>query len=98
MNRKIARENTFILLFESACKNDETSEEIFSKAVEYRNFEYDDYVKDVFFGVFSNKKIIDETSEASLKGWKKERISAVSRALLNLAIYEMIFLDDIRIE
>ena len=48
MNRKTARENTFLLLFESVCKNDETAEEIFAKAVEYRAFEYDDFVKNVF--------------------------------------------------
>jgi hypothetical protein len=35
MNRKTARENTFILLFEGVCKGDETAEEIFAKAVEY---------------------------------------------------------------
>ena len=33
MNRKAARENSFILLFESACKTDETAEEIFEKAI-----------------------------------------------------------------
>ena len=32
MNRKIARENAFILLFEGVSKNDETAEEIFEKA------------------------------------------------------------------
>ena len=98
MNRKTARENTFILLFEGACKNDETAEEIFAKAVEYREFEYDDYVKGVFFGAYENAQIISETVEASLQGWKKERVSAVSIALLRLAIYEMMFMEDIPVK
>ena len=34
MQRKTARENTFILLFEDACKSDECAEEIFLKATE----------------------------------------------------------------
>ena len=50
MNRKTARENAFILLFEKAIKTDETFEEIFIKATEERELEVDDYVKEVFFG------------------------------------------------
>ena len=98
MNRKTARENTFILLFEGACKNDETAEEIFAKAVEYREFEYDDFVRKVFFGAYENAQIIEETVEASLQGWKKERVSAVSTALLRLATYEMMFIEDIPVK
>lgn len=98
MNRKTARENTFILLFEGACKSDETAEEIFAKAVEYRDFEYDDYVKGVFFGAYENAQIISETVEASLQGWKKERVSAVSTALLRLSTYEMMFMEDIPVK
>ena len=95
MNRKAARENTFILLFEGSCKNDETAEEIFAEAVEYRDFEYDDFVKGVFFGTYENAQIISETVEASLQGWKKERVSPVSIALFKLAVYEMMFLEEI---
>ena len=98
MNRKTARENAFILLFEGACKNDETAEEIFAKAVEYREFEYDDYVKRVFFGAYENAQIIDETVETSLQGWKKERVSAVSKALFKLATFEMMFMEDIPVK
>ena len=98
MNRKTARENAFILLFEGACKIDEAAEEIFAKAVEYREFEYDDYVKRVFFGAYENAQIIDETVEASLQGWKKERVSAVSTALFKLATYEMMFMEDIPVK
>ena len=98
MNRKTARENTFILLFEGVCKNDETAEEIFAKAVEYRDFEYDDFVKKVFFGTYENAQIIAETVEASLQGWKKERVSPVSTALFRLATNEMMFVEDIPVK
>ena len=98
MNRKTARENTFILLFEGVCKSDETAEEIFAKAVEYREFEYDDFVKKVFFGAYENAQIISETVETSLQGWKKERVSPVSTALFKLAAYEMMFIEDIPVK
>ena len=95
MNRKTARENAFILLFELASKSDETAEEIFEKATSVRSLECDDYVKRVFFGANENIKIIDECIEKSIVGWKSARLSVVSRAVLRLAIYEMMFIEDI---
>lgn len=95
MQRKVARENAFLLIFEKMCKNDETIEEIFEKAIEMRGLESDDYVKNVFFGVCANSDILTQTAEKYFKGWKKERISTVSMALIQLAIYEMTFLPDI---
>ena len=60
MNRKEARENAFLLLFEREFKTEETAFEIFTKATEDRELEVDDYVKDVYFGSAENSKIIDE--------------------------------------
>ncbi len=95
MNRTKARENTFLLLFELSCEKYESAEEIFEKATEIRGLEVDDYVKRVFFGVNENMKFIDETISKCLVGWKKERISIVSKAILRLAVYELSFCEDI---
>ena len=95
MQRKQARENAFMLIFESVCKKDETAEEIFTKATELRGLEYDNYVTEVFFGAYENADAIDERMEKHLKGWKKERISPVSMAIIRLAVYEMMFDSDI---
>jgi N utilization substance protein B len=95
MQRKAARENTFILIFEQVSKKDETAEEIFDKATTVRGLEYDDYVRTVFFGTNENAQIIEETVSKHSMGWKKERISPVSMAILRLAIYEMLFIEDI---
>ena len=95
MQRKIARENAFILIFESVCKKDETAEEIFTKATEIRELEVDDYVRRVFFGSYEQSALIDEAIKRNSKGWKLERISAVSMAILRLAAYEMLFDEDI---
>ena len=95
MQRKQARENAFMLIFESVCKKDETAEEIFTKATELRGIEYDSYVTDVFFGAYENAGVIDERMEKHLKGWKKERISPVSMAILRLGFYEMLYVADI---
>ena len=95
MQRKLARENAFILIFESVCKKDETAEEIYTKATEVRGLETDDYVREVFFGSYENSSVIDEKMEKHLKGWKKERISPVSMAILRLGCYEILFMSDI---
>ena len=95
MQRKIARENSFILLFEKIFRSDETAEEIFKGATEIRGLEFDDYVKTVFFGACENEKIIEETVLRHTVGWKKERISPVSSALIRLAAFEMLFMADI---
>lgn len=95
MQRKQARENAFMLIFESVCKIDETAEEIFTKATEIRGLEYDQYVSDVFFGSYENAQLIDEKMEKHLKGWKKERLSPVSLAVLRLGAYELLFMEDI---
>ena len=91
MNRKTARENAFILLFELSSKNDETAQEIFEKATQIRALECDDYVKKVFFGVNENLRIIDECIEKALLGWKSERVSVVARSVMRLSAYELMF-------
>lgn len=98
MKRKTARENAFILLFEKAIKVDETFEEIFTKATEERSLEVDEYVKKIFFGNAENEKIIDMKIDECLLGWKKERVSFVAKAILKLATYELMFMDDIPVK
>lgn len=95
MQRKLARENAFMLIFESVCKSDEVAEEIFVKATKIRGLEYDDYVKTVFFGSYEHKEEIDTAIEKHLQGWKKSRISPVSMAILRLAAYELLYISDI---
>ena len=95
MNRKTARENAFLLLFESIFRSEDTAEEILDMAKSVRSLEVDEYVSRVFFGAYQNAVVIDALIEKNLVGWKAERISPVSRAILRLATYEMMFEDDI---
>ena len=95
MSRKASRETAFILLFEAACREDETALEIFEYAENFREFELDDYVKTVFFGVQERRKELDELIETNIVGWNKKRISPVSKAILALSTFEMIALEDV---
>jgi len=97
MNRTKAREAAFLLIFEWGFQNGSDPAEIYANAQTARDLEDDEYVKDVFFGVVAHREEIDALIEKYSRGWKKERISAVSRALMSLCIYEMMNRPDIPI-
>jgi N utilization substance protein B len=98
MNRKEARENAFLLLYEGVCKSDESAEEIFEKATAERELQVDSYVKDVFFGVYAKGAELEAVIAKNLVGWKKERVSLVSMALLRLGAYEILYREDIPVK
>ena len=80
---------------EKFIKEDESADEIFTKATEVRLLECDDYVRSVFFGAAEHRELIDAEIERALVGWRKARLSNVSMALLTLSTYELMFMEDI---
>ncbi len=96
MTRKEAREEAFILLFEKEF-NDDDIVDILSLAEQVRNFKADDYIKNVFFGVFENIDMIDGLIKENAVGWSLKRITKTSLAVLRLAIYEIKFIPEIPI-
>lgn len=94
MTRKQAREEAFILIFEKEF-NDDALEDILSLAEEVRDIKADEYVKNVFFGVFGNIEKIDEVISQNAVGWSIKRITKTALAILRLAIYEIEFYDEI---
>ncbi len=95
MTRREAREAALELLFEMGFRTDETPDVILERALEMREMQVNDYVRKVFGGVYDNLEFIDSMLEKHSHGWKKTRISPVSRAAIRLAIYEMYFCDDV---
>ncbi len=94
MTRKQAREEAFILIFEKLFSKSDV-EEILELACEVRDLVPDDYIKSVFFGVYSNLEEIDGFISTNAIGWKIERISKTALSVLRLAIFEMRHLDEI---
>ena len=82
-------------MFESIFRSEDTAEEILDMAKSVRSLEVDEYVSRVFFGAYQNASVIDALIEKNLVGWKAERISPVSRAILALSAFEMLALDDV---
>ena len=95
LTRKEAREEAFRLLFETEFQKDSDPAEIYAVAKEEREFSENAYVKAVYFGVQEHLEEIDEVIMRHSNGWKTSRITPVSRSVIRLCIYEMMYMEDI---
>lgn len=94
MNRRQAREQAFIFVFESEFGNN-NAEDIIEMARLYRDEEVDDFARSLLIGVKENEGIIEEYIEKNVTGWKKERLSIVAISILKIAIYEIMYIENI---
>lgn len=101
MSRKVAREVAFKIIFELAFQHDEEATKLFEKMLEaseekYEITEEDNvYVNEIITGIQENEVSIDEKIKNHLKDWSFERISKIDIAILRLAIYEIVYRQDI---
>lgn len=94
MNRRDQREQAFILIFERTV-NQNTIAEIIKNAGESRDLVLSDFAEKIATGAQEKEAVIDEKIERNIHGWKINRLSRVSFALLRLAIYEMMYEQEI---
>ena len=95
MNRREAREAVFHLLFETEFRQEEPKEDIFATSVAHREIEENEYIRGVYFGVWEHLDELDALINKHAHGWKTTRISRVSRSILRLCVYEMMYCKDI---
>lgn len=95
MNRTRAREYVFILLFEYRFQPDDIEAILESFIEEYKPGGQTGYIEKVVRGVVSGVKEIDAEIEEAAKGWSANRISCVCSAVLRLAVFEMLYCEDI---
>lgn len=95
ISRQEAREMLLSLLFETEFHGGEDPNAIFALAKEDREIPDDKYIKESFFGVISRAELLDRVIGKYSKGWKADRLSKVSRAVIRIAAYEMLFIEDI---
>ena len=91
MTRKEAREAVFGLIFETEFRSEETAEDIYESSVENREIGDDEYIKSAFFTVCEKRDEIDAIIGDHADGWKTNRLTNVSRSILRLAVYEMLY-------
>ena len=100
MTRSQAREVVFCLLFETEFHKDRSPEEIYALSAEVREFcevsgANASYIRRVYFGVCERLSELDEIIARHSNGWRTDRIAPVSRSILRLATYEILFEEDV---
>lgn len=94
MNRSAVRELAFQFLYGAEIQKELTTEQIeeFLSNNEINDENARKYITDIVSGIMTNHETIIKTVEQNLKeGWKIERLSKVSLALLKLSIYEIVY-------
>ena len=94
-SRATAREAAFLLTFEYIVRGDESAEDIWENAEELPNCKHIPYTMELFFGCVKMQSQLEEIINPCMKKWKKERVSYISRALLLIATYEMLYTEDV---
>ena len=99
MGRKQAREGAMKLLFQMESTNDFS---IDSMNLYLENFTFNEgetvYIKDSIEKITKNIEKIDNYIVENLEGWSINRLAKVDLSVLRLAIYEILFRDDIPLE
>lgn len=95
LKRREARELLLGLLFESEFRTDESYVEIYATSAEERLIPEDPYIKNAYYTISEKKEIIDGWIGEHAHGWKTERLSKMSRSILRLGVYELLFEEQI---
>ena len=99
MGRKLAREGAMKLLFQMQSRDDYGQD---SMEIYLNNFLFDEneqiYIEEVILKIVENLDHIDQYIEKHLEGWSIYRLAKVDLAILRIAIYEILYRDDIPVE
>ncbi len=95
MDRRTARDLAFKLVYELSVQTDKLPEEIIADTSVTQEFAPNVYLRSVVHGVYEKAAELDALIEETAVGWKLQRISGVSLAIMRLAVYEMLYVDDV---
>lgn len=94
LSRHAARQQALDFVFESMFRDDEI-QAAFDDAFDARDTQVSEYTHFIVSGVKEHLEEIDSLIEKNLKGWKKNRISKISLTILRIAVFEMLYSDDV---
>lgn len=100
MGRKKARDNAFKCVYQLSFGQDIELDKILENCyIENENDEEEkEYIETVLTGINSNLEKIDNIILSNLKNWTIDRIFKIDLAILRLAIYEILFIDNIPVK
>ena len=94
MTRREARDAVFTLLYEYEFQRELNPDDVFAVSVENREIEVekDPYITAAYSGVCAHREELDQKIAAHSGTWKPERMSRISRTILRLGTYELLFM------
>ncbi len=98
MTRKKIRENLYIMLFrlDFHDKSDLNAQaDMWLEDLQGASANVKSELKEKFNGVIAHLSEIDEMIEAKSKGWTIDRIAKAELTVLRLAVYEILYVDDV---
>lgn len=96
MSRIETREHALELLFQIGFRNDPVSEQInLFRETNPDIIEDEPYFLDIVYGVINSRDELDEKFVPFLKRWKLERLPMTDRIILEIAVYEILTVEDI---
>jgi len=98
MSRRTAREHIFKIIFQTEFHREDEAEEaieIYKENIDDANESDMRFIKREIKGIIEKKDIVDDTINRYAKGWEISRIAKVDLAILRLAVYEILYSDDI---
>ena len=93
MSRRTARKQAFLNLYQSDV-NDSPLGPTMERWREYRG-DLEEYAVRIASGVEEEQEQLDAVLSEVSVGWPVHRMSAVDRSILRLALYEMLYVDDV---
>lgn len=97
--RRAVREAVFTLLYETEYHGEDTPAAIYARADEDGRFELEARaarrVEREYLGIMAQLPTVDALIGRHAKGWRTGRLSRVSRAVLRLGVYELLFMENI---
>jgi N utilization substance protein B len=93
MSRRTARKHAFLNLYQSDV-NDSPLDATMSRWREYRG-ELEPYAVMLAHGVQEEQEHLDAVLSEVSEGWPVHRMSAIDRTILRLALYEMLYVEDV---
>lgn len=91
LTRTEARENVFLLLFQESYNKMADMDSVFDLSKENLDINTNNYVRRVYTGIVEHMDELDGYIEDSSKNWNKNRISRVAVSCMRLALYEMLY-------
>jgi transcription antitermination protein NusB len=92
MKRRTAREKALQALYTIEIGKSETGDAIESVL---NGKESDEYFENLVKGAIDKKDELDEMISSNLENWTLERLANVDRNLLRIAVYEMLYSEDV---